>query len=218
MPNWCSNDLYIKGDEAEIKRFMNEITLPKNEEVPFNRYSILDKLHPCPIELAETTKGWFANNEDGTKSDKQIALENQHEKNLVKYGYATWYDWCLENWGTKWSDSETDVLYADSNFIEIYFQSAWSPPIEAFKYISTLFPTLTFVLGYQEQGFGFVGACAYHNGNSFESYSEEISIPEVSEDTDEYWEIVNDAYNDEQHKCHEEVLAWVQDLDAKTSA
>ena len=220
MPNWCSNNLYIKGDEAEIKRFVDEVTLPKNPEVPFTEYSIIHKLYPCPTELAETVKGFYANNEDGTKSEKQIAMELQQEKNLVKYGYETWWDWCVEKWGTKWGDHDTDVLYADSNFLEIYFQSAWSPPTEAFKYISTLFPTLTFVLGYQEQGCGFVGACAYRNGNSFESYSEDITIPETTQDEDspDYWDIVTEAYNDEQHKCHTEVLEWLQDLDANTPA
>lgn len=31
------------------------------------------------------------------------ALGRQAFENLEKYGCATWYDWCVQNWGTKWN-------------------------------------------------------------------------------------------------------------------
>jgi hypothetical protein len=41
-----------------------------------------------------------------------------------------WYDWCVENWGTKWGTYETQarVLNGDGSPILISFVSAWNPP------------------------------------------------------------------------------------------
>lgn len=210
MPNDCNNTLVIKGDAKEIKRFVEAVTVPAGEgdTHAFKRYAILQRLYPCPQELSETKSGWFANNEDGTKCDEQIALEAQQEQNISKYGHKDWYDWCTSCWGTKWGDYETDLDYEEgSNYVTAYFQSAWSPPTEAFVVIAQMFPTLTFILSYQETGCGFVGAVGYLNDFHYESFSEDISIPEIGdgEDSFEYWDIVDDAYNSAQEDCVLEV-------------
>jgi len=42
----------------------------------------------------------------------------------------SWYDWAIENWGTKWGtyDVEAFSLGGDGSPVLIKFQSAWSPP------------------------------------------------------------------------------------------
>lgn len=53
-------------------------------------------------------------------------------ENLKEDG--SWYDWCIKNWGTKWDvggDGRDPIT--DPNQIELNFESAWSPPIEAFR-------------------------------------------------------------------------------------
>jgi len=50
-------------------------------------------------------------------------------------GNDGWYRWCLDNWGTKWD--LCDISYSDrqdDNTLIIRADSAWSPPIEAFKF------------------------------------------------------------------------------------
>lgn len=41
-----------------------------------------------------------------------------------------WYNWALENWGTKWGTyrSKAFALDGDGSPVIIKFQSAWSPP------------------------------------------------------------------------------------------
>lgn len=50
-----------------------------------------------------------------------------------KYGDRNWYDWSIAHWGTKWDVSDCSVADDDQS-VTFYFQSAWSPPIEAYAY------------------------------------------------------------------------------------
>lgn len=44
-------------------------------------------------------------------------------KNKELCGHMTWYDWCLENWGTKWNACDTRSCDGWT-----YFDTAWSDP------------------------------------------------------------------------------------------
>jgi hypothetical protein len=48
----------------------------------------------------------------------------------AKYGATNWYDWQLENWGTKWGTYQLRVheMGGDGSPILIEFQTAWGPP------------------------------------------------------------------------------------------
>jgi len=52
---------------------------------------------------------------------------------FAPYPNGKWnYDWCVENWDTKWDIGDADIFDRDTNFIEFSFSSAWSPPINIF--------------------------------------------------------------------------------------
>ncbi len=61
-----------------------------------------------------------------------------------------WYDWSLENWGTKWDVSET---FEDENGY-ICFDTAWSTPVEIINLLSERFPNLTFEVQYADEDLG----------------------------------------------------------------
>jgi len=44
-----------------------------------------------------------------------------------------WYSDRLANWGTKW-DVDSELVSKDVDGVRVYFQSAWSPPVAAYKY------------------------------------------------------------------------------------
>tara|TARA_S200002703_G_scaffold91292_1_gene78762 strand:+ start:479 stop:970 length:492 start_codon:yes stop_codon:yes gene_type:complete len=48
------------------------------------------------------------------------------------YEVQGWYEWRLENWGTKWDVYETHCTRIDANTLQLYFYTAWSPPIPIF--------------------------------------------------------------------------------------
>ena len=66
------------------------------------------------------------------------------------------YDWCCENWGTKWDVYDLKCELIDGEF-SASFLSAWAPPVEWLKKVQSDYPTLTFELEYNENGMQFKG-------------------------------------------------------------
>ena len=67
----------------------------------------------------------------------------------------------VEKWGTKWDVSTEGLEYTlngdGTATIEGYFDSAWSPPIEAFHQLAQDWDSCYIQLKYFEPGMGFVG-------------------------------------------------------------
>ena len=145
MPNWCDNSLTMTHDDsAMIKRAVRA----------FENSTFLNEFIPCPKELSETVSGSYGDKEE------QALLMAQQESNVKNYGYATWYDFAIGEWGTKWDVGGGDVNKIDKNNVKFYFQSAWSPPVEAYR----KFEELGFVINafYYEPGVVFAGQ--YYDG------------------------------------------------------
>ena len=78
------------------------------------------------------------NTDDMIKRLKEIQIDEVTIKRYKReFGSAYWYDWCNENWGTKWNAWATNVKEEDiistsqapSLFMLIYeIETAWSPP------------------------------------------------------------------------------------------
>ena len=45
--------------------------------------------------------------------------------------YVWDYDWCVENWGTKWDIFDVTYASLEGDTLTISFSTAWSPPIPA---------------------------------------------------------------------------------------
>lgn len=45
-------------------------------------------------------------------------------RNLVYFGYSSWFDWRCQYWGTKWNAMETEIIDEDT----ISFWTAWNNP------------------------------------------------------------------------------------------
>ena len=72
-----------------------------------------------------------------------------------------WYEWNIENWGTKWNCDAQDWVKvenpsADESSVTFWFDSAWSPPTALYEFIEST-STLNIKASYNEGGMGFVG-------------------------------------------------------------
>ena len=138
MPNWCNNSVEIYHDDpAMIERV----------RTAFNDGRLLDEFIPVPQALRDTVSGSMG-------EDKRAEHEAQQAANVEKHGYANWYDFCVNEWGTKWD------IGADGNppqdfpgGLMLGFESAWSPPIGAYEKLT-------------EQGFR-IRAMYYEPGMAF---------------------------------------------------
>lgn len=70
------------------------------------------------------------------KKDELYKKGEIYINNYLSYGATTWYDWCCNNWGTKWNAGRTEVCSND----EIVFETAWCSPEPIIKRLSELYP------------------------------------------------------------------------------
>lgn len=63
-----------------------------------------------------------------------------------------WYDWRMENWGTKWNRFQYKVKHIGDAGMEIQFQTAWSPPTEFFKRLVKKYPEIWLKCEWFEEG------------------------------------------------------------------
>jgi hypothetical protein len=96
----------------------------------------------------------------GIKAPALIPCENNTKRKcnkLIKlYGDDNWYDWRINNYGTKWDCSSIDFTIEETKFSTL-FQSAWSPPTNWLEKVQKDYPTLKFKLIYEETGNWFAG-------------------------------------------------------------
>ena len=80
------------------------------------------------------------------------------------YNDGGWYQWNIDNWGCKWDAGQPEIVHESEGRIDYRFSTAWSPPELAFKAMAEEYPSLSFVLRYEEeQGWG--GELIAENGN-----------------------------------------------------
>jgi len=152
MPNWCNNNVTLShSDEKKISGLVEEL----NKERP----SIFNHLYPMPEELSNTVSGHL------TDSEEQAKLEAQMSSNLEKYGYSSWYDWCVHEWGTKW-DAEVYSWDENDGSVTMQFDTAWSPP--AALYDKLIEEGWSVTATYYEPGMGFVGEYIDGEDNYYE--------------------------------------------------
>lgn len=96
-------------------------------------------------------------------ANEQVALADlkngkQVYENIKNYGHATWYEWCNDNWGTKWQayNLSEEWLVGDKE-AEIDFCTAWSPPIPIIEQLSFNYPDLKFKMKFADEGKNFLG-------------------------------------------------------------
>lgn len=111
-------------------------------------YGLLNAMVPMPQELKGTT----------SPSDT-----------------PNWYDWCVENWGTKWDIDDQGLEFTDNGdgtaSITGWFESAWAPPIAAYNTFLDDNDGCSLYSSYEEGGMDFAGI--YEDGD--DDYMENLS-------------------------------------------
>jgi hypothetical protein len=183
MPNWCYNRITLRHeDPAMIERAANS-------------KGLLMEFLPTPQALIDTVAGSFGD------EDKQNALLEQQARNVEEYGHPDWYSWNLANWGTKW-DVELEVLERpDANTLVAAFDSAWSPPIEAYQKLEEL--GFEVDAEYYEPGMAFCGTYTTGLGEStieLSNYTAGTVRDAIGAELDDYFGISEEMaqYEDEE--------------------
>jgi hypothetical protein len=85
-----------------------------------------------------------------------------------------WYDWSVENWGTKWDmcDVYMSVHPSKAGF-SISYNTAWAPNTDFWQKFSNLYP-VRIDQRYVEEGMSFIGEAIIENG-MVDDYSTDIT-------------------------------------------
>jgi hypothetical protein len=146
MPNWCNNTVEIYHNDPKMLERVREA---------FNKGALLAEFIPVPESLQIVA---------GSVGDpvEQAKLVEQTETNREKHGYGNWYDYCVNEWGTKWD------IGADGNPAQdipgglmLGFDSAWAPPCAAYEKLQEMGFRITAM--YYEPGMAYAGV--WDNGN-----------------------------------------------------
>jgi len=118
MPNWCMNSVYIEHDDTAM---INRV------EDAYKRHELFEEFIPVPASLKNPDAGTHG----GPDAERYDAVR---AANKEQHGYDSWYDFCVEQWGTKWDvGGEYDTVIRNGNKLILSFDSAWAPPLEAFS-------------------------------------------------------------------------------------
>lgn len=186
MPNWCENYLTVSGEPEEIKRFIDAnmglpaqyppvylddgtcISKPQNN---IQKYFCFNAMIPTPQEVLEI--GF-----DGQGKIPEIDLAEFYSGKIPKV--LDGYHWNLVHWGTKWDIYADKITHEDlgwtedCDYIDVLFDTAWSPPIPWFETIVSAFPKLKLKLHYEEGGNYFAGDIFGENGVcTYDEYDED---------------------------------------------
>ena len=79
-------------------------------------------------------------------------------------------------WGTKWDLDDKDQKQVAEELLDsasAYFDTAWSPPMQAIAALSRMFPAVSFQLDYCELGMFFAGIATFQDGECHDDCHEE---------------------------------------------
>ena len=180
MPNWCNNGLTLEHkDSAMVQRAYDALREGR----------FLQEFIPCPQDLIDTVSGFVGEGQD--------ALEAKQTANREKYNYATWYDYNVNEWGTKWDVGGDDGLMEmiNPNTLQASFESAWAPPVAAYEKLCAMgFIIKAF---YEEPGMAFCGMVTGDEDGFDDEYyeyggeSSETVRDVIGEELDDYFGISN---------------------------
>jgi hypothetical protein len=198
MPNWCNNTVTISHtDSAKLEALAEAV----------RKGEFLKHVIPVPEDL-----NIVAGRVGADDNPEQIELERRENENLEKYGYKTWYDFCVNRWGTKWDVDayEGENVKVENGVLEFGFDSAWSPPMGVYEeLVEQGFEVVAY---YYEPGMAYVGK--YDNGcddcYDYSGHDSKTVVDAIGEELDEMFGI-SESMREYEEEEKDEVQVWYED-------
>ena len=222
MPNYVINRLEINADRETVQNVMDFLK-GKTDEDSTPCYIDFNNIIPMPKDLLieASTSGEFGmqyiiaqqrkqfNSQDDLKviqlmeiqeekvREEALQLGMTYLRNWGKYGYPTWYEWSIANWGTKWNAF-------NQNFEEpnvLWFDTAWEGVPLLIQTLSEIFPDVEFQYAYADEDLGSnVGKGTIRNGETDMTFPDNGSneafeiVFFVKPGLEEYLELTDEGY------------------------
>lgn len=161
MPNHVTIKVTLTGPTQVLNEIERSHIL--NDVEPFLDFN---SIIPMPVSMNITCPPRV--------EEQEIALQNQ-----IRYGCQTWYEWSIENWGTKWNSYDFSH-YREDDTLVMNFQTAWSLPDPVLLELTDLYPEIVLHLECVEEGGFFAGTLVMAHG--------QVVADDLSEDDDVWYE------------------------------
>lgn len=177
MPNYVKNQLILSGEQSKINELIDKVE-SKDSDFDFNKIIKMPKSLNIEAG-GRTDKGFadykkfildyicYGHNtrpnllripkeaEESYLMIKDAVIDEVWElgrtafQNQIKYGAPTWYEWCMEHWGTKWPALDAVVA---GNIIR--FNTAWSRAMPVVEKLAKMFPDITIEYSWADEDMG----------------------------------------------------------------
>ena len=213
MPNWCNNLINITGPREKIEALWKAATAEDSgllqAMVPLPRGSSDETEKSCgdenQVEKADGLASW----DDMRESLRETVGdcgddENSHHHEVDEKRddddppAVNWYEWRMGCWGTKWEVDIDGIEYTDNGdgtaTVSGFFDSAWSPPTQAYSTFSELNQDCEVTASFYEQGCDFAGFWENGDEEVMTDLREESRLPEEEQTElfkrlDEEWDL-----------------------------
>jgi hypothetical protein len=207
MPNHITNYLSVTGSEKEVERFRIQVS-SENKELQERRIS-QDKAQLESLKKSNYPQAYLKQRvkdiEECIKNPPRVVLDfngtvpmpmelegteasfgklddpEEAKALMEKYGATDWYQWHLNNWGTKWNaydvDNEPETIEGGLRY---RFDTAWSSPAQWLYQTAEQFPELRFEDAWQDEGGGAGILKVWHDEGTLQEDHQEMSDHEWS--------------------------------------
>ena len=161
MPNYCDCTVCIYCPDEEDNNLAEISSFLATPEKMFS----FDKVIPYPEKyrlLDESAMNW-ERKQKALKDAGTIDHINWSERPADGYNHGG-YEWCIENWGTKWNALRPTIEENNGYRVVYHFKTAWNPPTPVILQLSKLYPENEITLEYYEMGMQFCGSMRVKNG------------------------------------------------------
>lgn len=116
-------------------------------------------------------------------TEEEWSAGRQAFRNIQQHGFPTWYEWSINNWGTKWNAYDClEFEDASEEHNEICFNTAWSAPHPVLFKLAQMNPEIGIEHEWADEDFGHnLGRVKYKGDTILEEY-----IPETMKEAYEF--------------------------------
>lgn len=161
MPNYCECEVTCKSKDPKVLQSIVDLMASDTTESKFD----FTKIVPYP-EVYRIL-------DDEAESCSQIAgmlTKDESDQWSISWGSVRdgynqgGYQWCSDNWGTKWNASWTQQVKLAKQSCWFGFKTAWCAPTPVMEELSRRYPDVPITLKWWEQGKGKKGIMTFLQG------------------------------------------------------
>ena len=169
MPNWFNFTLEVSGKEEDVQEFVQNVKGSKKYDT---KDYVFDFNHFIP-QPDNIFRG---------------ALGSEEEKYCKDNNLPDWYNWNVENWGTKWNANVDNSCWTSDYSFTYEMATAWADPRPIFQAMFEKYPHLAFEIEGEEESCEYGLYIKFDKGNIGSAYEEEPTFVDETNNREVYWE------------------------------